>query len=108
MNHRAVHGAVLLSVLVCLAACGGSGGGPLASAPVPPVPAPSPTPSPTPTPPPASNAVMIFSNPQPGEFVSVGASISAPGGNLDTYQKSTDRFGPVSTGAADQPLIRYA
>jgi hypothetical protein len=108
MNHRAMRSNFGLAGLICLAACGGSGGGSLASAPVPPVPAPSPTPSPTSTPPGASAGVMIFSNPQPAEFVTAGASISAPGGNLDTYQTSTERFGSVSTDAADQPLIRYS
>lgn len=106
MNNRAMHGSLLLTVLVCLAACGGSGGGSLASTPAP-ASSPTPTPTPTPTPPAATAGVMIFSNPQPAEFASVGASISGPGGNLDTYEKATDRFGPVSTSAADQPLIRY-
>jgi len=37
----------------------------------------------------------------------VGASISGPGGNLDTYQSAADRFGAVSAADSDQAHIRY-
>lgn len=83
-----------------LAGCGGGSGGEfLAGTPPPPK-------QPTP-PPPAAQAVTIFPNPQPGEYAVVGASIAASGGNLDTYASADDRFGPVSSAAANQPRIRY-
>ena len=82
-----------------VSACGGgsSGGGVgVQSTPVPPT-----------APTPAAAPVTIFASPAPGEYASIGASIAGPGGNLDTYQSSTDRFGPVSTSQADQAHVRY-
>ena len=80
-----------------LASCGGGGGTEVASTPNPP-PAPPPT---------ASTVVNIFKTPTVREYVSVGASTVGPGGNLETYDASTDRFGPISTADADQAHIRY-
>jgi hypothetical protein len=77
-----------------LSACGGGGGGSAALS------------TPPPPPPPPSAAVTIFQNPSPGEYVSMGASISGPGGNLDTYSTPT-AFGAVSTLDADQVQVRY-
>lgn len=110
MRHKALRGSVLITVLLCLQACGGSEGGSIASAPVPPaaVPPPPPPPPPPPAAPQANAEVTIFTNPQAGEFVSVGGSIAGPGGNLDTYDSPSDRFGPVSTSVSDQPKIRYS
>jgi hypothetical protein len=51
--------------------------------------------------------VTIFASPTVGQYASVGASIAGPGGNLDTYTASTDRFGTVSTADTDQAHIRY-
>lgn len=103
MSKRSICLAAASVLTLSLCACGGGGGGEgVASIPPPP---PPPTPTPTPTPGPA--AVTIFGNPSPGEFATAGASISGPGGNLDTYQHATDRFGTVSGADQDQPHIRY-
>lgn len=86
------------AIALSLSACGGGGGGAgIAS---------TPTPPPLP-PPPQGAAVVIFSNPAPTEFASVGASINGPGGNLDTYASAADRFGIVSAADSDQAHIRY-
>lgn len=81
-----------------LCSCGGGGGGGTAL---------RPQPAPPPPSSPASAAVTIFSEPAVGEYASVGASVSGPGGSLDTYSNPDVRFGEVSTKAEDQPLIRY-
>jgi hypothetical protein len=52
--------------------------------------------------------VTIFPNPAPGTYASVGASIAASGGNLDTYSSADARFGTVSSADADQAHIRYS
>ena len=93
------------SAALALAACGGGGGGAthVASTPTPP-PAPPPPP---PAPPPGPIPIKIFATPTVGQYASVGASISGPGGNLDTYSSATERFGPISTDPADQAHIRY-
>ena len=86
---------------LALSACGGGSGGSAVGVQSTPVPPPAPTPTPT------SASVTIFPAPAPGEYASVGASIAGPGGNLDTYQSATDRFGTVSTSQADQAHVRY-
>ena len=90
---------------LALTACGGGGGGThVASTPTPP---PSPPPPPPPAPPPDPVPINIFATPTVGQYASVGASISGPGGNLDTYSSDTVRFGTISTDPADQAHIRY-
>lgn len=84
---------------LALAACGGSGSRVASTS--------TPATTPLPNPPPAAPAVRIFATPTVGEYASVGASISGPGGNLDTYTSKDARFGTVSTGSADQAHIRY-
>ena len=91
------------ALVLTLAACGG-GGGFVSSTPPPPTPTPTPNPTPTPT---LAN-VTIFANPAAGDYATVGASISGPGGNLDTYSSADERFGTVSSADQDQPHIRYA
>jgi hypothetical protein len=97
-------GAALAGVTaVGLSACGGgSGGTRVASTPTPP---PSPPP---PSPPAGPPPVKIFANPTPVEYASVGASVSGPGGNLDTYSSASATLGPVSASDADQPHIRFS
>jgi len=94
---RTIWSNLLLTCATCgLAACGGGGGGGgvggIAS---------------TPTPASIGAPVTIFLNPSPAEYASVGASISGPGGNLDTYASQDTRFGAISSVSADQPLVRY-
>lgn len=80
---------------IALSACGGGGGGGPRFAPAPPPAAPQGIP------------VVIFSDPQPGNFASVGVSRSGTGGNLDTYSSPDARFGEISSADSDQPHIRY-
>jgi hypothetical protein len=95
-------GGAIAAALV--ASCGGGGGGDgIAFTPPPPV-----TPPPPGNPGPTSTAVTIFSVPKPGDYASVGASISASGGNLDTYPSASTRFGAVSASDAEQAHIRYS
>ena len=102
---RAIQGRWLLATATALTltACGGVGGTTnIASTPVPP-----PSPPPAPPPPPDPIPIKIFPTPTIGQYASVGASISGPGGNLDTYSSATERFGTISTDPADQAHIRY-
>jgi len=82
------------ALTLTLSACGGGGGGGGVESIPPP-------------PPPPGGPVTIFASPSPGEFAIAGASVSGPGGNLDTYDHATDRFGTVSSADRDQPHIRY-
>jgi hypothetical protein len=79
--------------LLCMAlsACGGGGGGDAAFIPQPPI-----------QPPPPGPSVAIFSNPQVGEFASVGASAK-----VSSVIDPKAAVGPISVADADQPHIRY-
>ena len=101
MKARALQTLFITAAAASLAACGGGGGGGPAFTPAPPPPPPA-------TPTPSANTVTIFPNPTPGQYASVGVSIAGPGGNLDTYDSATDRYGSVSSAPADQPSIRYS
>lgn len=85
-------------LFLMLAACGAGGGAQIASTPPPPA---------SPPPPPAAAAITIFAHPNPETYAVVGASISGPGGNLDTYESADSRFGTVSSAASGLPQIRY-
>lgn len=87
--------------ILLLSACGGGGGGGSGLV-LPPPPPPPPPPVSAPAP------VKIFASPTPETYASVGASISGPGGNLDGYDTPDVSFTSVSTGAGDQPEIRYS
>ena len=103
MTFRNIGAALAGVTAVGLSACGGgSGGTRVASTPTPP---PSPPP---PYPPAGPPPVKIFANPTPVEYASVGASVSGPGGNLDTYSSASATLGPVSASDADQPHIRFS
>lgn len=99
-------GAAWALAALMLSACGGGGGGGGSRPGL--VPAPPATPAPPPAPGPTASTVTIFPDPSPGEYASVGASIAAPGGNLDTHASADTRFGAVSNAAADQAQIRYS
>jgi len=107
---RRTIGWLLAGAALSLGACGGGGGGggPRPNLNPPPAPTPTPSPTPTPAPGPSGAAVTIFPNPVPGEYAVVGASIAGSGGNLDTYESSSARFGPVSSADSDQMHIRYS
>lgn len=103
MTIRFLGAALAGAATIALSACGGGGGGTrLASTPTPPPSPPPPAPPPAEPPP-----VKIFANPTPVQYASVGASVSGPGGNLDTYDSPTATFGPISSADAAQPHIRY-
>jgi hypothetical protein len=85
------------TMAITVSACGGGGEDRVAFTPPPPPSATS-----------ASNAqVKIFASPVPGQLASVGASVTGPGGNLDTYPTATSSFGTISTQDSDQAHIRY-
>ena len=91
--------AALVAITVLSACGGGSGGSGTAFIPSPPT---------DPDPPPANANIRIFENPVAGEYATVGASIAAPGGNLDTFASPDTRFGSVSSQDPLQPHIRYS
>ena len=59
-------------------------------------------PAPPPPPPPPPPEVVIFPDPQLGEFATVGASVA-----ITSFTDQTLPLGPISTADADQPHIRF-
>ena len=103
--HRTMMLAATATAALSLMACGGGGGGGGQRPKFTPTPTPPPTPPPPPIP--GTAPVKIFNDPKPGNYASVGVSISASGGNLDTFPNADASFGPVSAADSEQAHIRY-